>query len=80
MQAQSAWKLDSFPIVYEGGEAKAVIVDVASFAKIELILDNLINREPEPEDAMLLASVGKLLSQARKNSPSPDWRQELETL
>jgi hypothetical protein len=63
-------------------ELKAVLVDVASFAQIELIIDNLLNREEEPEDAILAASgiLKQLIAQARQESPSADWEQELDEL
>jgi hypothetical protein len=32
------WTMDRFPVVYEGDEVKAVLVDVTSFAQIELII------------------------------------------
>jgi len=76
------WTMDQFPIVYEGGEAKAVLVDVASFAQIELIIDNLLNREEEPEDAILAASsvLTQLIARARRELPSADWEREIDGL
>ncbi len=78
--AWQLWKLDRFPVLYEAGEAKAVLVDVASFAQIELILDNLFHRESEPEDALLTNSVAlqQLLARSQQESPSANWRQELD--
>ena len=85
MSINSAWQLwqrERFPVVYEAGEAKAVLVDVASFAQIELILDNLFHREPEPEDALLTDSeaLQQLVARARQEPPSANWRQELDEL
>jgi hypothetical protein len=76
------WSREKFPIVYEGGEAKAVLVDVVSFAQIELILDNLFNREVEVEDAVLAAStvLDQLIMHAQKEKPSVDWEKELNEL
>ncbi len=76
------WTRDHFPIVYERGEAKAVLVDVASFAQIELIIDNLLNREEEPEDAILAAStvLKQLVAQARQEPASANWERELDEL
>ncbi len=76
------WNRNRFPIVYEGEEAKAVLVDVESFTQIELILDNLFNREVEVEDAVLAASniLEQLITQAQKESPVLDWEQELNEL
>jgi hypothetical protein len=69
------WALERFPVVYEGGEAKAVLVDIATFAQMELILDNLLNRASEPEDAVLAAAgvLQKLIKQARQAQPAADW-------
>lgn len=76
------WKLERFPVVYEQGKPKAVIVDVESFAQVELILDNLLNRESEPEDAVIAASLvlRQQLSKAREQTPSADWERELDEL
>ncbi len=76
------WNRERFPVVYEGDEAKAILVDITSFAQIELILDNLLNREVEPEDAIVGASalLRKLVEQASQESPSADWEQELSEL
>jgi len=76
------WTMDRFPVVYEGDEVKAVLVDVTSFAQIELIIDNLLNREEEPEDAILAASgvLKQLITQARQEPPSADWERELDEL
>ncbi len=70
MAETNFWSMDRFPVVYEGNEAKAVLVDVTSFAQIELIIDNLLNREEEPEDAILATSkvLQQLLSQARQEA------------
>ncbi len=80
--AWQLWKRERFPVVYEAGEAKAVLVDIASFAQIELILDNLFHRETEPEDALLTDSeaLPQLLARAQQEPPSTNWRQELDEL
>ena len=82
MAEATFWIRDRFPILYEGGEAKAVLVDITSFAQMELIMDNLLNREEEPEDAILAASavLERLVAQARQESSSSDWEQELDEL
>ncbi len=76
------WTLDRFPVVYDQGEPKAVLVDVASFGKIQTILDNLMDRNLEPEDAILAASglLEKLVEQARATPSSNDWEQDLDEL
>lgn len=76
------WKKDYFPVVYEGDVAKAVIVDVESFAQIELVLENLLNRDLEPEDAILASSdiLKRLIEDARDSSPVDDWEASLDEL
>ncbi len=68
MSEMKLWTRERFPIVYEGDEPKAVLVDVATFEQIELILDNLLNREGEPEDQILVASgiLRRLVEQAQQ--------------
>lgn len=82
MTKTAFWTRERFPVVYEGGEAKAFLVDATSFAQIELVMDNLLNREEEPEDAILAASavLKQLIAQARQEPPSTDWAQELNEL
>jgi hypothetical protein len=81
MAETTFWIQDRFPVLYEGGEARAVLADIASFAQIELIIDNLLNREEEPEDAMLAASpvLQRLVAQSRQEPPLLDWEQELDS-
>jgi len=78
MAETTFWIRDHFPVLYEGGEAKAVLVDITSFAQMELIVDNLLNREEEPEEAILAAStvLERLVAQARQEPASPDWEEE----
>ncbi len=83
MAETAFWIRDRFPIVYEGSEAKAVVVDITSlFDQMELIIDNSLNREEEPEDAILAASavLQRLVAQARQEPPSSDWERELDEL
>lgn len=82
MSTTQFWKQERFPIVYEAGEAKAVLVDMTSFAQIELILDNLFHRESEPEDALLAQSdvLRQLVARAQQEATSANWRQELDEL
>jgi len=76
------WARERFPIVYEKDEAKAIIVDMESFEKIEMILDNLINRDLEPEDGILAASAlfQEIVNDAKKIKPVGDWRKELNEI
>jgi hypothetical protein len=73
-----------FPVITEKGEPKAVIVDVKVFRQLQVIMDNLIDRETEPEEALLAASEAfqRLLSQveAEGETPSTNWREELRGL
>jgi hypothetical protein len=82
MAETTFWVRDCFPILYEDDEAKAVLVDITSFAQMELIIDNLLNREEEPEDAILAASavLQRLVGQARQEPASLDWERELDEL
>ena len=82
MAKTTFWIQDQFPVVFEGDRATAVLVDIASFAQMELIIDNLLNREEEPEDAILAASaiLKRLVAQAQQEPPSADWEQELNEL
>jgi hypothetical protein len=82
MLAQKFWSKDRFPVVYEHDHAKAVIVDIGSFEKIEMILDNLMNRESEDEDNLLVASglLKELLNEAQTTPSSQNWRTELDEL
>ena len=76
------WARERFPVVYEKDEAKAIIVEMESFEKIEMILDNLINRDIEPEDGILAASAlfQKIVSDAKKMEPVGDWRKALDEM
>lgn len=82
MIATPFWNRERFPIVYQGNEVKAILVDITSFSQIEIILDNLLNREEEPEDAVLAASavLQNLLKKAKQESPAADWERELNEL
>lgn len=82
MITEKFWSKDRFPVLYQDNEPKAVVVDMASFDKIELILDNLMHREAEPEDALLAASgvLDRLLDEAKESAPSEDWVKELDAL
>ncbi len=82
MNTTQFWKQERFPMVYEAGEANAVLVDMASFAQIELILDNLFHRDSEPEDALLAqsAALRQLVSRAQQEPASAHWQQELIAL
>ena len=56
MLAERFWSEDRFPVVYEDNHPKAVMVDMETFEKIGMILDNLMNREAEAEDRLLSSS------------------------
>ncbi|HAO22817.1 MAG: hypothetical protein BWK80_31880 [Desulfobacteraceae bacterium IS3] len=82
MIAEAFWSKSHFPVVYENNQAKAVIVDMESFEKIQLILDNLLNRESEIEDALFANSetIKKIIGQAKKSKAAANWRTELAEL
>ena len=55
---------------------------MATFKKIGMILDNLMNRDTEAEDSLLKLPylLKKLVDEARKTPPTRDWRTELDEL
>jgi len=82
MSNAAFWSKDCFPVVYEHNKPKAVMVDMESFEKIRLILDNLMNRDSETEDSMLAVSglLKKLVKEAENTLPSGNWETELDEL
>ena len=77
------WRAGRFPILYEHGQPKAVMVDLETFKRLELILDNLLNREPEPEDTLIAesAELKQLIAQVRTvATPMLDWKQVINEL
>lgn len=73
-----------FPVVMEQGKPKAVLIDIAVLRQLQVIVDNLLNREAEPEDAVLATSEAfhRLLAKVEAETPTPskDWRMELRAL
>ncbi|MBU1262040.1 hypothetical protein KKG61_04280 [bacterium] len=73
-----------FPLILEKGRPKAFVVDVKVFQGLRIILDNLLNREPELENVLLETSKAfqRLMSSVEKedSKPSSDWRKELYEL
>ena len=82
MDTVNFWTRERFPIVYEEGKPKSVLVDITTFEQMELILDNLVAREGEPEDTILAASsaVKTLVERARRTPPTLDWERQLNEL
>ena len=77
------WNVEQFPILYEGNHPKAVLVDIDTFRQLDFVLDNLMNREPEPEDALLSESsdLRRLVAFVKQAAhASPNWEQELDEL
>lgn len=77
------WQADQFPVLYEHGQPKAVVVDLETFKRLELILDNLLNREPEPEDTLIAesAELRQLVAQVQAvATPIPDWKKAINEL
>jgi hypothetical protein len=76
------WSKERFPMVYEKNKPKAVMVDVETFDKIELVLENLMYREEEPEDRVLISSglLKKMVDDAKNIETVNDWRRELDAL
>ena len=77
------WNARQFPMIYDHGQPTAVIVDLASFEQIEIVMDNLLNRGPEPEDSLIAQSealcqlAAKVMATAE---PLTDWEQALDEL
>lgn len=73
-----------FPVIMEKGKPKAFVVDIQVFQLLQVMVDNLIHRDAEAEDALLAASetFQRLLAQveAEEETPSPHWREELHAL
>ncbi len=72
---------ERFPILYQHGEPTAVLVDIQTFRRVQLVMDNRLNREAEPEDAIIAASGWLKAMLARidlEMNPSPDWEKELD--
>ena len=77
------WRIDQFPVLYEHGQPTAVVVDLETFKRLEFILDNLLNREPEPEDVLIAEAVElkQLIAQVQAAAvPMPDWKQVISEL
>ena len=77
------WRPDQFPVLYEHGQPTAVVVDLDTFKRLELILDNLLSREPEPEDTLIAeaAELKQLIAQVQAvATPMPDWKQVINEL
>ena len=77
------WRANQFPILYEHGQPKAVVVDLETFKRLELILDNLLNRDLEPEDDLIaeVAELKELVAQVQAvATPMPDWKKVINEL
>ena len=75
-----------FPIIFEQGRPKAVIVDIKKYREFELLVDNLINLREEDEDAILRESgilerlVATAREEARSSGGQPKWEDEIDAL
>ena len=70
-------------MIYEGDEVTAVVVDIDTFRKIEIILDNLFNREGEPEDELIASASAlwqRMIHDAKQDENRTDWLTELYDL
>lgn len=73
----------NYPMIYEGDEVTAVVVDIDSFRRIEIILDNLANRVGEPEDAIIASASAlwqQMIASAKQSDNKADWLTELYDL
>jgi PHD/YefM family antitoxin component YafN of YafNO toxin-antitoxin module len=83
VQESVSWQIDQFPVLYEHGQPTAVVVDLETFKRLELILDNLLSREPEPEDDLIAesAELKRLIAHVQAEAkPMPDWEQVINEL
>jgi len=83
MQQVKTLSQNQYPIIYENGEVTAVVVDINSFQQIKLILDNLLNREQEPEDEIVAAASAlwqRMMQEAKTEDSASDWVTELYDL
>ena len=74
---------NQYPIIYENGEETAVVVDIKTFRQIEFILDNLLNREQEPEDEIVAEASAlwqRMMQEAKIEESASDWVEELHDL
>ncbi len=83
MTTTPVWNVQRFPMIYDGGKPAAVIIDLASFKQIQLVMDNLMNREPEPEDDIIARSA-TLYEVAQRvmatAEPLSEWEKTLDEL
>ncbi len=76
----------NFPVIFEQGQPKAVIIDIERFREFELLVDNLINLREEHEEAILADSgiLEKLIAKAKEESRAagtpPKWEDEIDAL
>lgn len=83
MTTTANWSAKRFPLIYDGDKPTGVIIDLRSFAQIELVMENLLNREAEPEDDLLTQSANlqhiahQVLATAE---PLIDWEKSLNEL
>ena len=61
----------------------SLMADIGTFRRLQFILDNLLNREEEPEDEVIAASdwlKGVLKELDEFSEPSVDWEKELDAI
>lgn len=83
MQQLKTLSQNQYPIIYENGVVTAVVIDIESFQQIKLILDNLLNREQEPEDEIVAAASAlwqRMIREAKTEGGASDWVTELYDL
>ena len=83
MQLTKTFSQNQYPIIYENGKETAVVVDIKSFRQIEFILDNLLNREQEPEDEIVAEANTlwqRMIREAKTEDSASDWIAELHDL
>ena len=73
---------DLVPLPMPQMETQFDVLRSLTLEETELVMDNLLNREEEPEDAILVASgvLQRLVDRALQEPPSPAWERELDEL
>lgn len=83
MQQIKTISQNQYPVIYEGGKETAVVMDIETFRQINLILDNLLNREQEPEDEIVAEAHAlwqRMIQKAQTEDSASDWVAELYDL
>lgn len=76
----------NFPVIFEQGQPKAVIIGIQKYREFELLVDNLINLREEDEDAILTDAgileklIAKAMEESRAAGAPLKWEDEIDAL